>query len=829
MDMDKEKTLEKVKPKPSPTTKKPVGRPRGPSKGPGKSKSTVKGKAKKTTRKRTTPRKPNTIPQAPTTPAQKETPHKSTVSASITPTTNNFTNRHTQLENQHEPATNNATNLSTPPQESHEKIDQDETLKNSEKPPEDHTPNAKPLHNMNGTFKFVLENSINTPMTDNLSRSTFLIQKELCEPKLLQDDDSTVGQNNFTVTEYPNNIRTTMMYKLPPKSGDITEEDAPIFSIKKMNQMIKALTNKLPCKLGPWKMKDSTTRLKVDDLLTELPENVDFVETYVYDFNRFLALDKNGYVRLNFFYSDSTSLPEIEQVIAQFKIPRTQFLEKSHSNALVPKVIGTLTGSVEAMAHSRDFKDTFIHKFNLSTLGLWWGIPRQGKKSEYNSNKAVLHLEIDQKDFIKRKDIETFFNFTTSGIDNHFFGVPMLLTVPFHYFANDDEKANLALHSRKQVSLSKSIVSTTISGVGLNNWANGDKTSTLLRELMQVESITKKKIMKAKKPTTFFGRLFYAIIPNKDSKTITFHFTKANASEGRSVARGLPQFIRDHFHLEPAFFCTSTALTEAMEGDWTFETRKFLSAQEKLEIDRLDDMEEEVNAVPVEFISKDHQAALALDNDDYSAETRLTKGDAAPTPAIVLNSTADAQSEMTNSTRESKAKRYADAAVKEVANEYSGTILNMTADIDQKDDRIAQLEMMLNTMRNTTIHGTAESPIEMETENNIHGAEKLTTDMDKENDDDNNTSLNTEEDNTLLSFSDSSSESQDNISEDSNTDHIQEPENVTQIVKYTTREKRKLDLDEDSSVDDTSRSTRAKHSLTNIDGKPSSSEEAASL
>ena len=188
--------------------------------------------------------------------------------------------------------------------------------------------------------------------------------------------------------------------------------------------MVKALTNKLPCRLGPWKMKDNRTQLTSKDLITELPEDIDFVESYVYDFNRFLALGKNGYVRLNFFYSDTTSIPEIEQVISQFRIPRTQFLEKAHSNALSPTTLGTLTGSVEAMATSRDFKETFIHKFSLSTLGLWWGIPRQGKRAEYNSNKAVLHLEIDQKDFGKRKDIESFFNYTTSGIDNHFLVFP---------------------------------------------------------------------------------------------------------------------------------------------------------------------------------------------------------------------------------------------------------------------------------------------------------------------------------------------------------------------------------------------------------------------
>ena len=66
-----------------------------------------------------------------------------------------------------------------------------------------------------------------------------------------------------------------------------------------MNQMIKALTNKLACRLGPWKMKDAKTMLKATDLLTELPEDIDFAETYVYDFNRFLSFGKNGYVRLH--------------------------------------------------------------------------------------------------------------------------------------------------------------------------------------------------------------------------------------------------------------------------------------------------------------------------------------------------------------------------------------------------------------------------------------------------------------------------------------------------------------------------------------------------
>ena len=122
----------------------------------------------------------------------------------------------------------------------------------------------------------------------------------------------------------------------------------------------------------------------------------------------------------------------------------------------------------------------------------------------------------------------------------------------FDYIAEDDEKEKLENHVRKQSSLGKSIRCTTISGVQLNNWTSSAKDHTLLRELMAVESIVDEKIVKGKKSSTFRGRLFYAIIPDKASKTITFHYSRANSREGRSVARGLPLFIRDHFKLDPA-------------------------------------------------------------------------------------------------------------------------------------------------------------------------------------------------------------------------------------------------------------------------------------
>jgi hypothetical protein len=175
--------------------------------------------------------------------------------------------------------------------------------------------------------------------------------------------------------------------------------------------------------------------------------------------------------------------------------------------------------------------------------------------------------------------------------------------------------------------------------------------------------------------------------------------------EGRSVARGLPLFIRDHFKLDPEFFCSSTALADALNGNWDFEKREFQTLEEKVEHDRLDDLENEMNAEQEIFISKEHQMAMALDDDIILVKTRLTKGDAPP--PLIANSTDDGPdkdatnddlSELTGSTRESKANRYAANAVKEVALQYTDTIALKDADLDEKEDRIARLEAELKRM-----------------------------------------------------------------------------------------------------------------------------------
>ena len=81
--------------------------------------------------------------------------------------------------------------------------------------------------------------------------------------------------------------------------------------------MIKALTNKLPVKVGPWQFNDkSKIKPTSTEFYTCLPEDVDIMETNVFNYSRFIRAGKTRYVRLQLYYDDNTTLAEIKSVAA---------------------------------------------------------------------------------------------------------------------------------------------------------------------------------------------------------------------------------------------------------------------------------------------------------------------------------------------------------------------------------------------------------------------------------------------------------------------------------------------------------------------------------
>ena len=97
----------------------------------------------------------------------------------------------------------------------------------------------------------------------------------------------------------------------------------------------------------------------------------------------------------------------------------------------------------------------------------------------------------------------------------------MSIIHPFTPFLDDKVKMKITSHVRKQQIMGNNIQSTTITGVNITNCADGNKQNTLYCQFMAIKSIYDKTVVNSKKKKKFPGRLFYAIIPNQRSKSVT--------------------------------------------------------------------------------------------------------------------------------------------------------------------------------------------------------------------------------------------------------------------------------------------------------------------
>ena len=416
-------------------------------------------------------------------------------------------------------------------------------------------------------------------------------------------------------------------------------------------------------------------------------------------------------------------MSKIENVITGFKKPRVQYMSIFHSDALSPIEMGTFTGSVKAMATSPDFTKSFEKFFKLKNLGLWWAYPRSDLARTKDTNRWVMHYELDRTDVNEGKNdiIMAYFAKHSSMVDNNFFGTAMSIVPVFKPMLDDEVKIRITKNAKKQAIIGKSLKSITLGGTQILNWADSKKENTLHRQLMCVESIHDKFVLghhDAPK-TTFKGRLFYAIAPNQRTKMVTYYFSTANYDEASSVAHGLPLFIKDHFKLKPSFFCGSDDIAICLEGEWNYAQRTFLTLDEKNEKEKFSHIIDTVTTVKEVFISEAQRAAMAIEGDDVATlDTKLTKGDQAPPAAESVAS--EGMSDLTGHTRESKAKAYAAEASKKVASQYISSIDNMKVEHNQ-----AMTDLM---------EKLCAAELKLESNNNVEVEEERTTDKDEDSD-----------------------------------------------------------------------------------------------
>ena len=110
--------------------------------------------------------------------------------------------------------------------------------------------------------------------------------------------------------------RLSMMLSIPGKEKNIDNDETPLEAIVQMNAMFHSLVNKVPSvKFVLW----SGCPTKKDKLLSELLEDIDIVERYLFDFSRFYSLGNRAYLRINMYDKATTSLGEIKSVISGLK------------------------------------------------------------------------------------------------------------------------------------------------------------------------------------------------------------------------------------------------------------------------------------------------------------------------------------------------------------------------------------------------------------------------------------------------------------------------------------------------------------------------------
>ena len=106
--------------------------------------------------------------------------------------------------------------------------------------------------------------------------------------------------------------------------------------------------------------------------LFKIPEDLDIIEKYMFDFNCFISSGGKLSCLLNVYFDNKkTSISEIGGVAQSFRKLMMQFLQLAHFDATSPIQVGTVTGSVKSMAESPDFHEFFKTMFNLKHLDLW--------------------------------------------------------------------------------------------------------------------------------------------------------------------------------------------------------------------------------------------------------------------------------------------------------------------------------------------------------------------------------------------------------------------------------------------------------------------------
>ena len=418
-----------------------------------------------------------------------------------------------------------------------------------------------------------------------------------------------------------------------------------------------------------------TSKGSPKNVLSEIPNKVSVWEKHVYGFRANRKRGGSQYLRVNLALSVKTDISDVLTELQRWEDKPKQWAKLAPTMANDPVQIGWFLRSIRAMIDTPHWQDLLRSAIGVD-VGLSWIKVMDGTFRKVGVPYAV-HVECDTQDKL------TVLNYMKRAYGRKPTKSPP--TDAKMYFIKNQAIPGMVMSGTEKAVLGK-LVSYQKNHQKVIGYEFNDKITDIDTTVKyQLKNLPLRKVLMSLKVKAIEGRigdrLFLSIDESVRRGVSGFQFTyhKYVKAEAEQVACHLPLFLKSMLKLDPVCCCMQPYVE--MYEDWTWDKKRNLSCNKEGE--ELQHMALEMS----EFLGSDAELDdLAIDKDNASITEKeyrrltgkddetlatLTNPRAAPKPKTIASSGSSNVSALTGSTTESKAKRYADAAVQDVSRQYT--------------------------------------------------------------------------------------------------------------------------------------------------------------
>ena len=410
-------------------------------------------------------------------------------------------------------------------------------------------------------------------------------------------------------------------------------------------------------------------------VLTEMPNKVSVWEKHVYGFRANRKRGGSQYWRVNLALSATTDIKDVLTELQRWEDKPKQWAKLAPTTANEPVQIGWFLRSIRAMIDAPHWQDLLRMAIGVD-VGLSWIKIMDGTFKKVGVPYAV-HVECDNRDKL-----------TVLNYMKRTYGRKPTKSPPTEakvYFIKNQTIPGVVMSGTEKAVLGK-LVSYQKNHQKVIGYEFNDKITDIDEKVKyQLKTLPLRQVLMSLKVKAIEGRigdrLFLSIDESIRRGVQGFQFTyhKYVKAEAEQVACHLPLFLRSTLKLDPICCCTQPYVE--MYEDWTWDKKRNLSCNKEgeelqhmaLEMSEFLGSDAELDELEIDkdnasITEKDYRRLTGKDDETLAT---LTNPSAKPRPKAIASSGSSNVSALTGSTTESKARRYADAAVQDVSRQYA--------------------------------------------------------------------------------------------------------------------------------------------------------------